>query len=103
MTINTQKNNHVLKNRVRKRLFDAFTIIPKKQTFYLITIKKNCEEGCNCKDCIQKWVKEDRFYGKIEAYELNLPEGNSILFINKNKTENTKNDTRNSTVKTWTF
>ena len=100
MTINTQKNNQVLKNRIRKRLLNAFTIIPKKQTFHLITIKKNCEEGCNCKDCIQKWVKEDHFYGKIEAYELNLPEGAAILFLNKKIKENTKNDTRNSTVKT---
>lgn len=86
---------------IRKRLIDAFSFIPKKQKRYLlIAIKKNCEEGCNCKDCIQKWEKEDLFYGKIEAYELNLPEGNSILFINKKIKENTKNDTRNSTVKT---
>ena len=54
--------------------------------------KKNCEESCNCKDCIQKWKDSDPHYGRIETNEVSLPEGDSILFINKNMTETSKID-----------
>ena len=78
---------------IRQRLIDAFSFIPKKQTKYLlITIKKNCEEGCNCKDCIQKWKDSDPHYGRNEDYELSLPEGYSILFIDKDRMETSKID-----------
>ena len=77
---------------IRERLLDAFSFITKKQTWYLITIKKNCEEGCNCKDCIQKWVDGDPHYGRNEDYELSLPEGYSILFIDEDWMETSKID-----------
>ena len=73
---------------IRKRLIDAFTFIPKKRTLIFIDHKK----GCVCKECLKKWVSEDIYYGRIEAYELSLPEGEVILFINKNMTETSKID-----------
>ena len=73
---------------IRQRLIDAFSWIPKKRTLIFIEHKK----GCQCRTCIQKWVDEDIYFGRIEAYELSLPEGYSILFINNNNTDTSKID-----------
>ena len=72
---------------IRKRLIDAFTFIPKKRTLIFIDHKK----GCNCPTCIQKWVNSDPYYGRIEDYELSLPDVD-FLFIHKNLTETSKID-----------
>ena len=68
---------------IRKRLIDAFRFIPKKRIRILI----DHENGCQCEKCIQIWVDADPNYGRIEADELCLPEGDCILFIDTNKTE----------------
>ena len=78
----------VLKNRIRKRLLDAFSFIPKKRTRIFIDHKK----GCHCQKCIQKWIEEDIYFGRNEDYELSLPEGYSILFIDKDRMETSKID-----------
>ena len=73
---------------IRKRLIDAFSFIPKKCTRIFIDHKK----GCQCPKCIQKWKDSDPKYGRNEAYELSLPEGYSILFIDEDRMETSKID-----------
>jgi hypothetical protein len=60
---------------------------PKKTKIYI-----EHRKGCTCPKCIQKWLDADIYYGKIEAYELTLPEGHSILFLNKEIKEKPRND-----------
>ena len=50
------------------------------------------KKGCNCPKCIQKWKDSDPYYGRIETNEVSLPEGDSILFIDKDRMETSKID-----------
>ena len=72
--------------RQENDFFRTLIFLPIKRTRYLIDHKN----GCHCEECIKKWVDEDIYFGRIEAYELSLPEGDSILFINKNIKETSK-------------
>jgi len=74
--------------RQENDFFRTLIFLPIKHTRYL-TDHKN---GCQCEECIKKWSDADHYYGRIEAYESSLPEGDSILSINKNMTETSKID-----------
>ena len=73
------------------RLFINFIFSTKKQT-KKSKIYIEHKKGCCCPKCIQKWKDSDPYYGRIEAHELSLPEGDAILFLNKKIKEKPKND-----------
>ena len=72
------------------RFFINFIFSTKKQT-KKSKIWIDHKKGCTCPKCLQKWLDSDIFYGRNEAYELSLPEGEST-FLNKKIKEKPKND-----------
>ena len=70
-----------MKNPLHNFLGKLFFLTKKQTKESKIYIEHR--KGCTCPECIQKWLDSDPFYGKIEAYELALPERSSILFLNK--------------------
>ena len=71
-------------------LFINFIFSTRKQT-KKSKIYIDHKKGCFCPKCLQKWKDSDPYYGRIEAYELSLPEGEST-FLNKKIKEKPKND-----------
>ena len=76
--------------KTSNRFFNNFIFVKTKKQTKKSKIWIDHKKGCTCPKCLQKWIDEDIYYGRIEAHELSLPEGDSILFLNKKNQGKTK-------------